>query len=117
MYRTLVAFVNIIILLQNFSLHNAIRGISYLLELKINYHKSSLIGLHIHTRVPKRFLGSGIRDMKQKEYEIGIESVREMRDYRIERKFVSGLGDEEFMLQFLFFVSPLVFLCSLSPCL
>ena len=55
--------------------------------------------------------------MKQKEYEIGIESVREMRDYRIERKFVSGWGDEEFMLQFLFFVSPLVFLCSLSPCL
>ena len=55
--------------------------------------------------------------MKQKEYEIGIESVREMRDYRIERKFVSGWGDEEFMLQFLFFVSRLVFLCSLSPCL
>ena len=70
-YRTLVAFVNIIILLYNFSLQNAIRSISYLLELKIiNYHKSSLIGLHIHTRVPKRFLGSGIRDMKQKGGEI-----------------------------------------------
>ena len=67
--------------------------------------------------VPKRFLGSGIRDMKQKEYEIGIESVREMRDYRIERKFVSGWGDEEFMLHYLFVVFPLVVLCSLCPCL
>ena len=70
-YRTLVAFVNIIILLYNFSLHKAIRSINYLLELKIiKYHKSSLIGVHIHTRVPKRFLGSGIRDMKQKGGEI-----------------------------------------------
>ena len=55
----------------NFSLHNAIRGITYLLELKIiKYHESSLIGVHIHTRVPKRFLGSRIWDMKQKECEI-----------------------------------------------
>ena len=53
--------------------------------------------------------------MKQKECE--IESVRGMRDYGSERKFVSGWGDEEFMLHFPFFVFPLVVLCSLSPCL
>lgn len=41
-HRTLVAFVNIIILLYTFSLHNAIRGITYLLELKIiKYHESN----------------------------------------------------------------------------
>ena len=51
--------------------------------------------------------------MKQKEYEIGIESVRGMRDYGSERKFVSRWGDEEFMLHYLFFVFPLVVLCSL----
>ena len=51
--------------------------------------------------------------MKQKEYEIGIESVREMRDYRIERKFVSGWGDEEFMLHFPFFRWSFCVVCTL----